>query len=189
VHRREEGLDTIVLADSARRVLDAQHDRLTFVLNDGWRYEGRPGEASYRIMTFAEHGIPVPITSVADEVPPVETRRTADLLRSSLPEEQAELQWRLSGPISLFVLVALAVPLSRSRPREGRYARLGMGLLLYITYVNLLSVARVWVESSRSPEWLGMWWVHALAGVLGLWLLGRESGWLARARPAKAAPA
>jgi lipopolysaccharide export system permease protein len=181
VHRRTGDLDTVVLADYARRILDPHHNRLTFVLSDGWRYEGTPGEASFRVMSFREHGIPVPITSGADEPPPVETLPTRALLGSSLPEERAELQWRLSGPISLFVLVVLAVPLSRSRPREGRYARVGFGLLLYITYVNMLSVARVWVEASSVPNWLGMWWVHGLAALLGLWLLGRESGWFVRA--------
>jgi lipopolysaccharide export system permease protein len=70
--------------------------------------------------------------------------------------------------------------LSRSSPREGRYARLGVGLLIYITYANLLSIARVWVEREQVPEWLGMWWVHAALGLFGLILLARESGWFAR---------
>jgi lipopolysaccharide export system permease protein len=169
-----------VLAERARRAFDPVSARLTFILNDGWRYEGTPGEANFRVMAFGEHGIPVPVEGATDSPPPVETRATLELLGSALPEEQAELQWRVAGPLSIFMLVVLAVPLSRSRPREGRYGRVGIGLLLYITYVNMLSVARVWVETARVPEWLGMWWVHAVLGLLALWLLGREAGWLVR---------
>jgi lipopolysaccharide export system permease protein len=85
------------------------------------------------------------------------------------------------------VLGVLAVPLSRSSPREGRYARLGIGLLIYITYANLLAIARVWVEAGRVPDWVGVWWVHAIFALIALALLGREAGWLARARLAPAA--
>jgi lipopolysaccharide export system permease protein len=87
----------------------------------------------------------------------------------------------------VFVLMLLAVPLSRSRPREGRYARLGVGILIYITYANLLSIARVWVEREEVPQWIGLWWVHLALGLVGLLLLGRESGWFVsspRVRPA-----
>jgi len=43
----------------------------------------------------------------------------------------------------------------------------------------LLSIARVWVERGDVPLWVGLWWVHAGLGLLGLTLLARESGWFA----------
>ena len=70
------------------------------------------------------------------------------------------------------------MPLSRSRPREGRYARLGVGLLVYIIYANMLNIARSMVARDEVPQWLGMWWVHVILGLVGLGLLLRESGWL-----------
>jgi lipopolysaccharide export system permease protein len=86
----------------------------------------------------------------------------------------------------LFVLGVLAVPLSRSSPREGRSARLGMALFVYIIYANLLSIARVWVERGVVAEWLGMWWVHAALALMAVLLLARESGWFHR-RPQRGA--
>ena len=71
----------------------------------------------------------------------------------------------------------LAVPLSRSRPQEGRYARLGVGVLIYVIYVNAMSVGRVWIEREQVPVWLGLWWVHVALGLLGLLLLMIEAGW------------
>ena len=67
---------------------------------------------------------------------------------------------------------------------EGRYARLGIGLLIYIVYANMMSIASVWVQRGVVSEWLGMWWVHGTVALLALLLLARESGTLAfRRRP------
>ncbi len=68
------------------------------------------------------------------------------------------------------VLTALAVPLSRSNPREGRYNRAVAGILIYVIYANLLGAAKVWVEQGEVPRFIGLWWVHLLfltvAGVM-----------------------
>ena len=95
----------------------------------------------------------------------------------------------MSLPLSLFVLALLAVPLSRTSPREGRYARLGMALFIYLIYTNLLSIARVWVERGVVSDAVGMWWVHAIVALLGLLLLARDGGWFVRAPGVRALPA
>lgn len=168
----------VIIAERGERIQDPVTGKLSFVLYGGTRYEGVPGSRNFSIVEFGEHGIPVRIEQDRDEPEPVEIKPTQALLGSSDPGDRAELQWRISAPLSLFILALLAVPLSRSSPREGRYSRLGVGLLIYIIYQNALSIARVWVERGQVAEWLGMWWVHALAACLGLWLLARESGWL-----------
>ena len=165
-----------VVADRGKRVQDAATGLLSFVLFDGTRYEGVPGSASFRILHFGEHGIPVRIEADDDYLPPIETRPTAALMASNDPADAAELQWRISSPLSLLVLALLAVPLSRSSPREGKYARVGVGLLIYIIYANMLSIARVWLERGYVPEWIGLWWVHGIAALIALWLLAKESG-------------
>ena len=58
-----------------------------------------------------------------------------------------------------------------------------VGGLLCIIYLNTLAMARVWVERSVVPEWIGMWWVHALLALFVLFLLVRESGVALRPRP------
>ncbi len=73
------------------------------------------------------------------------------------------------------VLMVLAVPLARLRPRQGRFGRIGIAILAYFLYSLLLDAARTWVEDGTVPELVGMWWVHAIALCVGLWLLVRES--------------
>lgn len=181
IEREHEDRVVVVRAERGEQREDPATGRLSFVLYNGMRYEGRPGEAQFSIAEFAEHGIPVQVERDEPYVEPVETLPTTSLMRSPAPEHRAELQWRLSAPVSLVVLALLAVPLSRTTPREGRYARVGVGLLLYITYANLLSMARVWLERGLVPEALGVWWVHALFAALALLMLAREAGLFTRA--------
>jgi len=183
LHRERNGRVIIILADRGERIQDSTTGMLTFVLYDGRRYEGVPGQTNFSIMEFGEHGIPIRGQSDDEFVEVVATKPTALLLGSDDPEDRAELQWRISTPLSLIVLAVLAVPLSRSSPREGRYARLGAALLIYITYVNTLSIARLWVERDEVPQWLGLWWVHVALALLAMALLGREAGWFATSRP------
>ena len=173
-----------ILAERGERVVDAATGAVSFVLYNGRRYEGVPGDADFVVIEwFDEHGIPIRTEEKKERAEVIDTKPTAALLRSSAPADRAELQWRISMPISLLVLGLLAVPLSRSAPREGRYGRLGIGLLVYLTYSNLIAIARLWVEREMVPDWVGMWWVHVLVGAFALLLLGRASGWLVRARP------
>lgn len=182
VEHEENDRVVVISAERGRRVQDPADGSLSFVFFDGRRYEGEPGTRDFRIVEFAEHGIPVRREEEEEAEVPVEVKTTAELLASSDPLDQAELQARLSGPLSLFALMLLAVPLSRSRPREGRYARLGVGMMIYITYANSLAIARFWVEREQVPAWLGLWWVHATLALIGLVLLMREAGVFVKAR-------
>jgi lipopolysaccharide export system permease protein len=181
--RERDGRVVVITADRGERVQDADSGELMFRLYDGRRTEGTPGEGDFLIAEFGEHGSPIRSERREEPVESATTRATSELVGSSDPADRAEFQWRLSTPISIAVLALLALPLSRSSPREGRYARVGIGLLIYIIYENSLSVARIWVERSQVPEWLGMWWVHAVVMAFAVVMLLRFSGALVRVRP------
>ena len=167
----------VVRAERGERRQDNINNKVTFILYNGRRYEAVPGEKNYRVIDFQEHGIPVVIEQPVERELPVTTKSLEELIASYDHEDRAELQWRLSTPLSILVLSVIAVPLSRSRPRQGRYARLGIGMIVYIIYANMLNIARSMVVRDEVPQWLGIWWVHALLGLFGLGLLARESGW------------
>jgi len=171
-----------ILADRGKRVVDPATGQQSFVLYDGRWYEGVPGQSKFLVVEFDEQMIPVRSDDKpATFVQAVSAKPTSALLTSGTREDRAELQWRLSIPLSLFVLAILAVPLSRSSPRDGRYAKIGVGLLIYLIYTNLLYIARVWVERGLAPEWVGMWWVHVVTLAVAGVLLIKHSGVLARA--------
>ncbi len=167
--RHGAGVEVIVAADARQEnTADPNVKMLTF--RHGRRYEGEPGRPDFRIMEFAEHGIPYSLPARVTVSQEPESRSAAALARSGDPADLAELQWRISAPLMVLVLTFLAVPLGHSSPRQGRYAGLGAGVLVYVTYANLLGAAKVWLERGKVPPAVGMWWVHllfiAFAGLL-----------------------
>jgi len=176
VERRGDSGVEIIVAAEAHQVETADPDVRMLTFSDGRRYEGMPGEARFRVVQFVRHGIPyaLPDANSAESQP--ESRPLSDLLASADPADRAELQWRLSVPLMALVLGLLAVPLANSSPRQGRYAGLGVGVLVYITYANLLGASKVWVEREQVPPYVGMWWVHALFLAAALFLLWRRFG-------------
>ncbi len=99
----------------------------------------------------------------------VKSATTKNLWQSSDPTGQAEFQWRLSTPVSALLLALAAIPLSRSRPRQGRYAKMLLALVIYSVYFFLLDVSRSWVEQGSSAY---IWWVPGLLSlvVAGLYI-------------------
>jgi len=79
----------------------------------------------------------------------------AALFDARAPGERAELQWRLSTPISSLILAFAALAMTDHRPRRGRYARLPLAVAIYAIYYNLLGVARTWVEQESVGS---LWW-------------------------------
>jgi lipopolysaccharide export system permease protein len=147
----------------------------TFVLYDGYRYEGTPGEGEFRIIRFSEGGIPIQLGAVANGAKKTEMKSTSDLLKSSQPDDIAELHWRIATPVSVLVLMLLAVPLSRLRPRQGRFGKIGAAILVYFLYSRLLVSGRTWIETSSVPPSFGLWWVHGIALAAAAWWLFRQS--------------
>jgi lipopolysaccharide export system permease protein len=145
------------------------------VLYDGERYEGVPGEPTFRVIRFAEHGIPVRVPDRDAGKARPEAASMAQLMASADLKDVSELQWRISLPVMVLVLALLAVPLSALKPREGRYARVALAILAYFVYSNLISASRVWIEKGQLDPRLGVWWVHLLMVMLGLYLLHRQS--------------
>jgi len=169
-----EGIEVMTAGRAVHRVEDggALH---VIVLYDGERYEGVPGQADFRRVRFAEHGIPVRIPQFDDAEARPQGKRLAELLGSEDPKDASELQWRVSLPLMVIVLALLAVPLSTLRPRQGRYARVALAILAYFLYSNLLSAARAWVEKGQLDPAIGVWWVHVLVVLVALYLLHRQS--------------
>lgn len=171
----------IAVARRARHAISPDGSLHTMTLYDGERYEGVPGSAQFRIVRFAENVIPVRVPEAAAGNVSLESLPTARLLGSSVLKERAELHWRIALPVMAVALTLLAVPLSRLRPRQGRYARVWVAVVIYFVYVSLASAAKVWIERGTLPEPLGLWWVHAVVVALAL-LVILAPGWRARLR-------
>jgi lipopolysaccharide export system permease protein len=173
----DDGSVEVVIAEIGEMVESDDPDVRLLVLHDGRRYEGVPGTTEFRVIEFAEHGVPYRLPSVETSEPRPRAMAFLDLMRSEEPEHVAEFQWRLGIPISTIILAILAVPLSRSQPRAGRYGRLAIGLLVFIIYLNMMSAAKAWIEQSTISPALGIWWVHGCMLLFALGLLAVQNGY------------
>jgi lipopolysaccharide export system permease protein len=93
---------------------------------------------------------------------------TGDLLADPTLRNLSELHWRIATVVITLLLGVLAVPIAKLRPRQGRYARVGWGVLLFALYTNLLIAGRTMLEQGRTPPWIGLWWVHLAVLALAL---------------------
>jgi lipopolysaccharide export system permease protein len=168
VERNRGPLVEVTLAQRARHAVTA--DGLTHILTlyDGERFEGVPGSPEFRMVRFAEHVVPVQMPSFSDVVRDLEARPTRRLLDSHDRAERAELHWRVTMPIMCLVLALLAVPLARLRPRQGRYARVWIAVLIFFVYYNLAAAGKTWIARGTLPEGLGLWWTHLVVLLLAL---------------------
>lgn len=174
--RTESGDIEVVVAERGEQRDSEDQNTRFFVLHDGRRYMGAPGTSEFAVIEFGEHGIPYRLPEVTDTELEPSAMDIRDLLRSRDVEERAELHWRIGIPLATLILAFLAVPLSRSQPRQGRYGRIAVGLLVFIIYFNLLSAGKAWLENGTLPPSLGLWWVHALMGSIALAMLGYQNG-------------
>ncbi|MDP9066473.1 MAG: LptF/LptG family permease [Pseudomonadota bacterium] len=175
VRRDMGGRIELALADTATYSKAAPNGMHFVTLFNGRRYEGEPGHSDFRIIEFREHGIP--IETPADVAGPQDpdTKPTRELWGTHRATDIAQLQARTSSPLMALVLTLIAVPLSRLRPRQGRYGRVGFAILVYFMYSNLLSATKVWLEKGDLPPAVGVWWVHLAFLGLGLYLVVRET--------------
>ncbi|MCK5336676.1 MAG: LPS export ABC transporter permease LptF [Gammaproteobacteria bacterium] len=170
------GRNSIETAASARHIEDKEGHRF-MVFNNGLRYEGKPGDADYRSIEYKKHGVYIEDTETTKGWISRKELPTSDLWLSDKIAYKTELQWRFAVPIVILVLAFIAVPFSYTTPRKGRFTKMGPAIILYIAYSNLLIVASSWMEKGKSPEWIGLWWVHLLFILFGLIILMKQNRW------------
>ncbi len=176
VQQTEGNSTSVISSKTGRQYTDSKTGDRFIVLKDGSRYESPSNKKKSAVIQFEEHGIRIKEREAADFHYVHKSTPTIDLYRSSDLGDIAELQSRISSAILCIVLTLLAVPLSKTSARQGRYSKLAIALLLYITYTNLLNVARAWLNKGDISPLVGLWWVHAIMLIVALVLLFRQTG-------------
>lgn len=160
----------------AEEMIDGGRNSLGYpvmILRNGYVVEFQASGKKGNIIHFEQAHYPI----VADSSKSGRYRRkaasTSHLLQSDRLEDVAELQWRLSTPLSTILLALLGIPLSRTNPRKGKFAKLGLALIIFAVYYQLFVIAKTQVENGAISPMIGIWWVPGLLTVLVLFLLWR----------------
>lgn len=167
----------VVLAESGKQVITDPNSGDRFVvLKNGYRYEGVPGQADYKEIKYAEYGFLMPRSSGNLRPPDIEAMTLTELLNQTQPRYQAELHWRLSMPLLALIITLIAVPMSKTNPRQGRYAKLIPSILLYMLYLTLLTSAKGAIDDGKVSVAL-LWLVHASFFLVAMSLMFAGSTW------------
>lgn len=161
---------TVTVAEEGEVKFDPESGARYMELRKGRRYEGYPGQLNYRVVSFETFGelIPEPKGGIRT-ADPVDGRPTLQLLQSDRADDRAALQWRISLPLMVPIVAIIAMCLSHTDHRRGRYVKLAPAVLIYLAYLMLLANARSALEESEGN--LGLWWVHGLFLALALGML------------------
>jgi len=167
----------VMMAEQALLYIDKIGGERVLQITDGSRYDYEEATNIFTLFTFKEHGIRVP-SLISNVNQKLSGEPTLALLKSTDPYQQAELHWRFGIILSAPIMALLAFPLSYTTPRQGRFGKLALGILLYAIYANLLITGKSMLEDEKIPAVLGLWWVHLPFVLLSLWMVWRRYGGL-----------
>lgn len=170
------GQISVVMADSGRKVDEQNSDLRYIVLEDGVRYEGVPGQANYQAISFDEYGFQLPPSNLRRRSADVNALTITELLAVDSVKHKAEIQWLLSLPFLVLIITMIAVPMAKTNPRQGRYAKLVPSILLYMLYLTLLTSAKGKMEDGDLPLFT-LWLIHAAFLSLALSMLFAGHFW------------
>jgi len=176
VRMRSEGNDVLLMAPVGR--FEWVGERLALVLYRGHSYEGLSSDQPLIVRSFQRFEGFIPELQTKPARARQFERETALLWQSSDPADMALLQWRLITPLSIVVLGMLGLKMSRTGPREGRFAKVFFALVLYVIYNQLLVTFREAVADGTLSPWIGLWPVPLLFLAYGLRHASLKPAWL-----------
>lgn len=169
--------ERVTVAKTARRARATPDSDEYLELAGGTSYRGNAGFADHQIAQFEKYRIRIKPATVRQRHRNVQALSTLELLRQDKHAHIVEFHMRLSKPIVVFILAALALALSHSDLRRSRYYNLFFAIFLFFVYMQLLLVAETLLRRGQVPAALGLWWVHAIfAAIAGYFLWRRSRG-------------
>ena len=161
----------VIYGDQARQFKDETTGNPILVFQDGQLYEFPRSGVNGLILEFEKSSMHMVPSDVVEHEYKVKAVATQTLLHSNNLEEIAELQWRFTAPLSTILLAFLAIPLSRSSPRQGKYVKAPVAILIFAVYYNFSTLTKQWVSQGVIEVFPGIWWGQLLLVVLIVVLL------------------
>ena len=169
IYASDNGKPVIVLASEAIKYIDPQSNSIYLRLKDGVRYQGIPSNKNKNILNFDLYDLEIVSGELQKSVAiysKIEGKSTLELLKQGGVLANAELQWRISQPITVLILSVIGVFLGKASPRSGKGINLLIGVVVFMIYYNSLLAAKSAIELGQINSILGLWVVHFLVILL-----------------------
>ena len=169
VSKQVENVFVVESKGEARTVVSAASGRVEvnssgqpFLVLSGGRRATLDGTGErFTTTEFETYGLAIDNTLGAVPSHQLQHLRADLLLINSSPAARGELLWRISLPLSAFVLGLLAIPLAFVNPRGGNSLNQLFALLIYLTYSNIVSVTQSMVTKGSLGFWEALFLPHA----------------------------
>lgn len=174
----------VIVSNEGKRIEEKNGEEYILLIN-GKRYESIKSTKEFSTTTFDEYGILIEketpnLLRVGANAGLYEAIPTIDLIKISYTNEDlrskyiAEIMFRISQPISAFILLFIAIFLSYINPRVGRSINIITAILIFIVYHNLMGVFQSLVATQKISLWFGFWPLHLLFAICILYLINRR---------------
>ncbi|MGU9866760.1 MULTISPECIES: LPS export ABC transporter permease LptF [Kluyvera] len=163
---------SVVVADTGQ--LSQRKDGSQVVtLNQGTRFEGTAMLRDFRITDFKNYQAIIGHQAVAADPTDTEQMNMSTLWNTDNDRARAELHWRITLVLTVFIMALMVVPLSVVNPRQGRVLSMLPAMLLYLVFFLLQTSLKSNAGKGKIDPAIWMWAVNlaylALAVMLNLW--------------------
>ena len=183
IYSNKEEKPMIVLASEARKYIDPRTNSTYLRLKDGIRYQGIPSDENISILNFDLYDLEIISGELQKSLAiytKIEGKSTLDLIKEGGSYANAELQWRLSQPITVLILSFFGIFLGKTSPRGGKGVNLLIGIIVFMLYNNGLLVAKRAIELGQINLLTGFLGVHLLVLMLLILLYQFRNGKIAK---------
>ena len=144
----------LVLADEL--IVKENGNDLDLNFLDGSMYKGIFSNSSQLVSTFGEFKL-----SLDGDVNQISGVSLSKIFDYSSTSDSASLQWSISIPFTIIILLFMGIYMGAVKPRQGRFSVILPGMLVYVTYLSLLIYGRESIADNPTSG-IGLWWVHFL---------------------------
>ncbi|MEF8792958.1 LPS export ABC transporter permease LptF [Thiohalorhabdus sp.] len=151
----------VTITAKRAELTQSENGKVEALFHQGRRYQGRPREGLARVMGFDRYRVRKSLGNIAGGDGGREAVATAELWQgawadgSGVRRDRVELFRRLAIPLSVPVLLLLALPLGVERRRGGRSFGILGGALLVLAYHNALIAIEDWAgDGVVGAHWL-----------------------------------
>jgi lipopolysaccharide export system permease protein len=177
-----------VFADSGNILTDDISETVTIRLHDGVIHRQQTKSAdNYQLIHFSNYDVQPEISAMDSsqarkhskpkEMPvgKLWSELSSEAEPARVQELQAELHLRLTSPLAPLLFVLFGLPFSMQSQRSGRSGGFVVGLIIFLGYYFMLSMAQTLTRDAATPPLLTFWAAHLLLGGLGIFFLHQSS--------------
>ena len=177
----EQGRTALLVANRGEILETNDSNERILSLQGGSIYQSQGERLDYRISSFDQYSQRVELTSSSEQRQlKIDAIPTLELAQREGLKYMATLHWRFSLPLTVLVVSILALAMSKTDPRRGRYARMLPAIVIYLVYIVMLSGVRNLMEEGELQP-VAIWILQFFAMLMAV-IIYFGDDWLRRWR-------